>query len=119
MVEIYKQFIGQMARNNRPNILFVITVGKATDGDILKPIGDKFRAKNIKVWGYGINPKANQFVDDLKKIATTPGYVVFGDKKSMVTPQRFDAIENLLKQGTVTLFVNHSIKQATNQLINS
>ncbi|XP_065051247.1 uncharacterized protein LOC135680930 isoform X2 [Rhopilema esculentum] len=100
MVEVYKQFIVQMGRNKNPNVLFVIMVGKATDSDILPAIGAKFKAKNIKVWGYGINPKANTFKDDLQKIATSPGYVVYGPTKSMVTPDRFKAIENLIKQDT-------------------
>lgn len=99
MVEMFKQFTVQIGKNNRPNILFVMMVGKADDSDILKPIGDKYRAKGIKVWGLGVNPKAKKFVDDLNKIATKPGYVAFGDKKSFVTPERFSAIEDLIKQG--------------------
>ena len=99
MIEIFKQFRAQMARNNRPNVLFVTMIGKATDTDILPAISAKFRAKGIKVWAYGINPKANRFLSDLKNIATNPGYIVYGPKRSLVTPDRFTAIENLLKQG--------------------
>ena len=99
MVEIFKQFTTQMGRNSRPNVLFVTMIGKATDSDILPAISAKFRAKGIKVWAYGINPKANRFLPDLKNIATTIGYVVYGPKRSLVTPDRFSAIENLLKQG--------------------
>ena len=99
MVELFKQFTVQMSKNNRPNIVFVITIGKTDDGDILKPIGDKYRAKGIKVWALGVNPKAKTFVDDLNKVATKPGYVAFGDKKSFTTPERFSAMEDLIKQG--------------------
>ena len=101
MVEVFKQFKMQMGRNNRPNVLFVIMVGKASDSDILPAISAKYRAKGIKVWAYGINPKASQIVPDLKKIATNPSYVVYGPKRSMVTPDRFSAIENLIKQGMI------------------
>ena len=100
MVEIFRQFKAQMSRNSRPGVLFVTMTGKATDSDILPAIAGKFRAKGIKVWAYGINPKANTFLSDLKKIATNPSYVVYGPKRSLVTPERFAAIENLIKQGT-------------------
>ena len=101
MIEIFKQFKSQMGRNNRPNVLFVTMLGKTSDPDILPAISAKFRAKGIKVWAYGISPKANLIVPDLKKIATDPSYVVYGPKRSLVTPDRFSAIENLLKKGTV------------------
>lgn len=99
MAEIFKRFEVQRRKNSLPNILFVLTTGATSDGDVLKPISDKFRAKGIKVWAYGINQKANKFVDDLKNIATNPSYVVYGPKKSLVTPERFRAIEELVKQG--------------------
>ena len=99
MAEIYKQFIIQTARNALPNMLFVISTGPTSDGEVLRPIGAKYRKKGIKVWAYGVNPKAKKFVDELKKIATNPNYVVYGPKKSLVTPDRFKAITELVKQG--------------------
>ena len=99
MAEIFKRFESQRRRNGLPNILFVITTGATTDGDVMRPIGDRYRAKGIKVWAYGVNPQAKKFVDELKNIATNPNYVIYGPKKSLVTPERFTAVQELIKQG--------------------
>ena len=99
MAEMFKQFETQRRRNPLPNILFVLTTGATSDGEVMQAIGDKFRAKKIKVLAYGINPKANKYIDELKKIATTPTLVVYGQKRSFVTPDRFKAIQEIIKQG--------------------
>lgn len=101
MSVMLKQFEVQMKKNNRPNILFVFATGPSADNDVHKAIGDKYRAKGIRVWAYGINPQANKFIDDLNLIAYKPGYVVFGDKKSIATADRFTAIQNLIQQGNL------------------
>lgn len=105
MAEIFKRFEIQRRRNGLPNILFVITTGATSDGDVMKPIGDRYRTKGIKVWAYGVNPNAKKFVDELKSIATNPSYVVYGPKKSLVTPDRFNAVQELIKQGLYDYFV--------------
>ena len=112
MAEIFKRFEIQRRRNGLPNILFVITTGATSDGDLMKPIGDRYRKKGIKVWAYGVNPKAKKFVDELKSIATNPNYVVYGPKKSLVTPDRFNAVQELIKQGSYDNFCVHLYSMA-------
>ncbi len=99
MSEMLKQFKIQKTVNGQPNILFVLTTGPAADTEVLSNVGAMYRSAGIKVWAYGINAKATKFLSDLRYIAYSKDYLVYGNKKSIVTPDRFTAIQDVIKKG--------------------
>ena len=103
MSELYKLYLCQITKNSHPNFVFAIVNGKSQDADILPAIGDKFRRKGIKVMAFAPNLQAKIYLDELTKIVYKSPYIIYGDKKSIITPDRFTAITSIITQGAYVM----------------